>query len=140
MDKGIRCGTNFKFNEMLSLLPTIGGKAFRRTILDWTVEQYGVTMAASSAHYAYAFRQAKANTPELVEGLGRAEDKKGGRKSVKVTPALSVFVDAESIVQDKFIVRVKKTGAVVVDGVSFEAAQALISKAAAQKKAKLYFA
>lgn len=81
MDKGIRQGVSVKFNDMLSQLAELGGKKFRRIILDWTVAEYGCTMAAASTHYNHAFQAVKKATPEKVVGLGRPEGKNnGGRK------------------------------------------------------------
>lgn len=151
MDKGIRAGVNFKFNEMLPQLATIGGKAFRRQILDWTVEQYGVTMASASTHYNHSKHAADAAT---IAGLGRAPEKNNGGRKKKdaavdaTTPAallnnmLAAVVkpEADAVVeQTEFKVCKKSDGSVVAEGLSFEAAKALVEKAAAAKKAKLYW-
>lgn len=81
MDKGIRQGVSRKFAEMLPTLAELGGRKFRRILLDWTVEEYKCTMAAASTHYNHAFQAAKVATPALVVGLGRPEGKNnGGRK------------------------------------------------------------
>lgn len=142
MDKGIRNGVMIEFNNMLPQLATIGGKAFRRHVLDWAVEQFGCTMAASSTHYNFAKHQATVADVTLTERLGRAPEKNnGGRKKreVAVEVAAAEFVDAESIVQTEFTVCKKADSSVVAQGVSFEEATALIAKNAAQKKAKLYW-
>lgn len=136
LDKGIRVGSLNKFNEMLPQWRAMGGKAFRRYLLDWTVENYGVTMAASSSHYSHALNLARKNSPELVEGLGRPTPTDALTDATLVPGG---FVDAESIVPTEFVIRVKRTGEIIADGVGFEAARALVNKAAAQKKAKLYF-
>ncbi len=158
MDKGIRAGVNFKFNEMLPQLKTLGGKAFRRAVLDWTVEQYGCTMAAASTHYNHAFHAVRKATPELVEGLGRPEGKNnGGRKKKEaaakvvtpnalldnmlkavVKPAAAAEAAAE-VEQTVFKVCKKSDGSVVAEGLTFEDAKALVEKAKAAKKATLYF-
>lgn len=165
MDKGIRNGVNVQFAAMLPQLPVIGGKAFRRAILDWTVENYGVTMASASTHYNFSLHAAKKATPELVAGLGRPEGKNnGGRKKGNTVPAVVPFETVEqykarmtaelnapvveavivveaavSTEQTEFEVRVKKTDAVVATALSFEAAKALVEKAKAAKKATLYW-
>ena len=90
MDKGIRSGVNFKFNEMLPQLATIGGKAFRKEILYWAVENYDITIASACTHYNHSFQNAKKATPELVKGLGRPDDKNNGGRKKKV----AVVVDA----------------------------------------------
>jgi len=84
MDKGIRPACNAKFVE---LLPTRvnsreGNTAFRKNVIGYVMEEFGTTLASAATHYNHAFIAAKA-VPELataLEGLGRAEDKKGGRK------------------------------------------------------------
>jgi hypothetical protein len=88
MDKGIRPAANTKF---LELLPTRvntreGNTAFRKNVICFIMEQYGATLASAATHYNHAFITAreKAKTDEtlaqLLVGLGRPEDKKGGRK------------------------------------------------------------
>jgi hypothetical protein len=91
MDKGLRVGVNGKFNEMLPKLAELGGKTFRRTILDWTVEQYGCTMAAASTHYAFAKNAADKAVPEMTKGLGRAPEKNNGGRKKKVVDAAVVI-------------------------------------------------
>lgn len=85
MDKGIRQGVLVKFAAMLPELATLGGKKFRRILLDWTVENYSCSMAAASTHYNFAFQKAKKETPELVVGLGRPEGKNNGGRKKKAT-------------------------------------------------------
>lgn len=90
MDKGIRPACNAKFME---LLPTRvntreGNVAFRKNVMGFVMEQFGATLASAATHYNHAFIDAKkveANA-ELLAGLGRPEDKKGGRKP-KAKPA-----------------------------------------------------
>lgn len=146
MDKGIRAGVNFKFNEMLPQLAALGGKAFRRQILDWTVEQYACTMAAASTHYNHAFHAAKAATPEAVTGLGRPADKNnGGRKKKEAVVVIDTPAGDSELtpdlgpVQTEWKVCKKSDGSVVAEGLSLDAAMALVQKAAAAKKAKLYY-
>jgi hypothetical protein len=88
MDKGIRPAANAKF---LELIPTRvktreGNTAFRKTVIGFIMEEFGATLASAATHYNHAFINARtlaATNPELaghLEGLGRPEDKKGGRK------------------------------------------------------------
>lgn len=159
MDKGIRTGVNHKFNEMLPLLVTIGGKAFRRTILDWTVENYGVTMASASTHYNHSFQACKEVDAALVVGLGRPEGKNNGgrqRKAAEVavitgtvisegvkahtaTHTVTINPDAEIPEQTVFTVKKKGNGEVVAENMNFADATTLIAKAKAAKKAALYW-
>jgi hypothetical protein len=104
MDKGIRQGVNAKFNEMLPQLKELGGKKFRRTLLDWAVEQYGCTMAASSTHYNHAFQSCKKAAPELVEGLGRAEGKNNGGRKKKVIAEVPTVIAAIEFIDAQFAV------------------------------------
>lgn len=88
MDKGIRPAANAKF---LELIPTRvktreGNTAFRKTVIAFIMEEFGATLASAATHYNHAFINARAlaaTNAELaghLEGLGRPEDKKGGRK------------------------------------------------------------
>lgn len=88
MDKGIRPAAIVKFNAALpSRVNTReGNTVFRKSIIAALEEEFGCTHAAGATHYNYAFieaRKAAATNPELATllvGLGRPEDKKGGRK------------------------------------------------------------
>lgn len=137
-DKGIRINVNHKFVELLPQRAEWGNTRFRKEVICYAMEEFGITLASAATHYNHAFKLVKAATPELVEGLGRAEDKKGGRKPKAKVAATAEAVAAEPQ-QTEFSVFVKSTGALVAEKLSFEAAQALINKAAAAKKAKLYF-
>lgn len=153
MDKGIRPACNAKFAELLPTRAEVGNTAFRKNVMFYVMEEFSITLASAATHYNHAFKTFKEANPTRVEGLGRAEDKKGGRKPKLVVPEAAVvettveaeaapaaeFVDAESIVQTLFTVKKKSDGSVVAADVDFETAQLLISKAAAQKKAKLYY-
>lgn len=168
MDKGIRQGVNAKFAAMLPQLKEIGGKKFRREILDWTVAQYGVTMASASTHYNFAAHSTRKATPELVEGLGRAPEKNnGGRKkgsSKAVTPSqlLANVMKARGVVPGVAVVTTtteaaadkqaleeaaatlytvkRKDGTIVAENVSQEAADALVAAAKKAKKGTLIIA
>jgi hypothetical protein len=180
MDKGIRPYCNAKFlAELPARVNTRDGNcAFRKTVMADCMEAFGITLASAATHYNHAFITVKKATPELVLGLGRPDDKKGGRKpkakaadavdnattadvlasnvlgtasadeTADETPAPAVIVDIDTTAlqagaapgeQTVFTVRKKGDNSVVAEGVSFEAAQELINKAAAAKKAKLYF-
>lgn len=96
MDKGIRPAAIARF---LAALPARvntreGNTVFRKGIIGSLEEDFGCTHAAGATHYNHAFISAKelAKTNEVIrqqlEGLGRPEDKKGGRKK-KVVAAPS---------------------------------------------------
>lgn len=87
-DKGIRPEAIRKFGE---LLPTrentrLGNRNFRAAVNTHLMEQFQIPIHSAATAYNHAFlhykEQAKTN-PTLaaqLEGLGRPEDKKGGRK------------------------------------------------------------
>jgi hypothetical protein len=97
IDKGIRPETIRKFRE---LLPTrentrAGNTVFRKTVMAHIMENFGITLASAATHYNHAFIDAKelaktdATIAAQLEGLGRPEDKKGGRKPKPVAPAVT---------------------------------------------------
>jgi hypothetical protein len=139
-DKGIRVNVNNKFVELLAERATTGNTRFRANVIGYAMEEFGITLASAATHYNHAFKEAK-KVPELAEllaGLGRAEDKKGGRKpKAKVEAAVAEAV--AEVQQTEFTVKRKSDGAVIAEALSFEAAQALVAKAIAAKKSKLYW-
>ena len=141
-DKGIRVNVNHKFAELLPQREALGNTRFRAEVIGYAMEEFGITLASAATHYNHAFKLVKANNPELVVGLGRPEDKKGGRKK-KVVAEASTEVAAEQEFnapeQTEFNVLRKSDGCVIAEKVSFEQAQALINKAKAAKKSTLYF-
>ena len=138
-DKGIRVNVNHKFVELLSERATTGNTRFRANVIGYAMEEFGITLASAATHYNHAFKEAK-KVPELAEllqGLGRAEDKKGGRKPKAKIAA--VEADVAEVQQTEFRVLRKSDNAVIAEALSFEAATALVAKAAAAKKSKLYW-
>jgi hypothetical protein len=153
MDKGIRPFVNRKFAELLParVNTTAGNTLFRKNVMHAAMEAFGISVASAATHYNYSFQECKKATPELVEGLGRADDKKGGRKPKVVPDATAATVEPAvggdvsdagetAAEQTVFTVKKKSDDSVVAEGLSFEDATALVAKAAAAKKAKLYFA
>ena len=135
-DKGIRVNVNHKFVELLSQRAALGNKRFRAEVIGYAMEEFGITLASAATHYNHAFKTVRAATPELVADLGRAEDKKGGRKP----KAKAVLVeDVAEVQQTEFTVKRKSDGAVIAEALSFEDATALVAKAKAAKKATLYW-
>lgn len=125
-DRGIRVNTFNKFMEMLPLRATIGNTEFRRGVMQYAMAEFDISLAAASTHYNDAFKKVKAANPELVQDLGRAEDKKGGRKpKVKAEAVVddggATAHDME--VQELFNVYNKKTGDLVEAMLTFEQAQ-----------------
>ncbi len=91
MDKGIRPAMIAAFNAALPQREntTKGNTAFRKGVMAGIMEAFGITLASAATHYNHAFIEAK-KVPELAPllvGLGRPEDKKGGRKPKPKTDA-----------------------------------------------------
>jgi hypothetical protein len=82
MDKGIRPYCNAKFVELLNVRNRgeLTNTQFRKNVMADVMEQFGITLASAATHYNHAFKTVKELNAELVSGLGRPEDKKGGRK------------------------------------------------------------
>ena len=114
MTKGIRAFTNETFNNTLPQLGELGAIAFRREVMAQVVCAFEISIASAATHYNHALKMAKANNAEAVAALGRADDKKGGRKPVHLVDVIKV-----------------KTGEVVASGLSKAKAELLVSKAAA---------
>lgn len=133
MDKGIRVTCNFKFMELLPQRAAMGNTAFRAAVMNHIVEEFGIPVTSAATHYNHSFQKCREANPELVAGLGRAEDKKGGRKPKEVARE---FVEA---VQTEFAVKRCSDGATIAQALTFEDARNMVRKAVAQKKARLYW-
>lgn len=139
-DKGIRVNVNHKFVELLAERAATGNTRFRANVIGYAMEEFGITLASAATHYNHAFKEAK-KVPELAEqllGLGRPEDKKGGRKP-KVKIVATVEGDVVEVQQTEFRVLRKSDSAVIAEGLNFEQATALVAKAKAAKKSALYW-
>jgi len=82
MDKGIRPYCNAKFVELNNLRNRgeLTNTQFRKNVMADVMDNFGITLASAATHYNHAFKTVKELNGELVSGLGRADDKKGGRK------------------------------------------------------------
>lgn len=111
MSKGIREFTRTAFLAALPQRAEIGNTAFRKSVISTVALAFEISVASASTHYNHAFKQVKETNPESVEGLGRAEGKKGGRKAkvvaevvVDTTPAVAevaeVVVDTPTAVAE----------------------------------------
>jgi hypothetical protein len=134
MNQGVRAFTNTKFAEEFTKVKETGYTEFRRTVMNAAIAQYGISIASAATHFNHAkLEYAKAN-PGALEGLGRPEDKKGGRKP----GTKNKVVEAPAVVVPTLYDVIKvKDGTVVTTGLTKEAAEALVAKAIAAKKAKL---
>ena len=126
MDKGIRPYTNAKFVELLPTRAAIGNTAFRKNVMFDIMEAFGITLASAATHYNHAFIQCKAATPELVADLGRAEDKKGGRKPKAIPLTAAEVLNETAAEQTVFSVYKKKDSTLIAEGLTFEAAQTMV--------------
>ena len=138
MDKGIRQEAKRAFAQ---LLPTRvntreGNRNFRASVNTHLMENFGCTLAAAATHYNHAFIEARkaAASPgneallTLLEGLGRPEDKKGGRKP-KAKPAAQVAPEPEEVIEPTptlFLVKKAKGGEVVGEFPTQEEARARV--------------
>ena len=118
--KGIRSFVNEKFAEHLPQLTELGNVGFRKAVMGAAVSQFGISVASAATHYNHALKTVKAMDAELVAGLGRSDDKKGGR------PVLHPVTVVKA-----------KSGEVVVDGISRAKAETLILTALGKGKPKL---
>jgi hypothetical protein len=123
MTQGIRKFTNDNFRATIPELATMTPAAFRAEVMGLSIVAFGISVASAATHYNHALKLAKAEIPELVTALGRAEDKKGGRKPIHTVDVIKV-----------------KTGEVVAKGISNAKAEAMIAAASAARKAKLAIA
>jgi hypothetical protein len=144
MDKGIRPACNAKFLELLPQRAALGNTEFRRAVMACIMEDFGCSLASAATHYNHSFKVVKTSNPELVEGLGRPEDKKGGRKkkevqASEVAPAAVDELDPMPEEQLLFSVKKKGDGSVVAEGLTLEEARELCNKAKQAKKAALYW-
>ncbi len=120
MTQGIRAYANTRFAAHLPKLADLGPTAFRKKVMDEISKKWGISVASAATHYNHALKQQRLADPKSVDGLGRPEDKKGGRKAVHTVDVVKV-----------------KSGEVVATGISRGAAQTLIATAIAKKKPKL---
>lgn len=118
MSKGIRAYTVTRFAKHLVafVAAELTARDFRRKVCNDVAKKFDISLSAAGAHYNYALQSAKLADPKAVEGLGRPEDKKGGRKVLNPVTVVKA-----------------KSGEVVAEGVSKGAATLMIAKAAAKR-------
>ena len=118
MTKGIRSFANDTFANTLPKLAEWGPTTFRASVIAAVMGQFDISLASAATHYNHAFKVQKAADPASVAGLGRSEDKKGGRKPIHVVTVVKA-----------------KSGAVVAEGVSRAKAADMIAANAGKKGA-----
>ena len=144
MAKGIRNAVNNKFFELshkriagefgdINGTLAEGNRVFRREVMQFAVDTFGININSAAAAYNHAFKWTNSIAAELVAGLGRADDKKGGRK-----PTVEDMQAEQAVVEVKtYTVSRKRDGAVQAVNLTLEAAQAMVDKAFNSKKATL---
>lgn len=122
MTKGIREFVNDTFAALLSTRVNTreGNTAFRKAVMQKAMETHNISLASAATHYNHTLKFVKTNDPTLVEGLGRAEDKKGGRKPIHTVQVIKV-----------------KDGTDVGERMSIEKAKALVLASQEKGKTKL---
>lgn len=80
MIKGVKEFTRAKFMQMLPHRAEIGNTAFRKAVYLAVMDEFGVSNASACTQYNNVFKEIRREHPEMVVGLGRAPDKKGGRR------------------------------------------------------------
>lgn len=107
MDKGIRPYCNAKFVELNNLRNRgeLTNTQFRKNVIADVMAAFDITLASAATHYNHAFKTVKELNAELVSGLGRAEDKKGGRK-----PKAKVAVETNALLANMMKARSGNNG------------------------------
>lgn len=118
MTMGIRDWSNNRFAFYLPQLQSneLNGTEFRRKVMDSVVRRFEISLASAATHYNHSLKMQRLADEKSVEGLGRPEDKKGGR------PVLNPVTVVNA-----------RSGKIVADGVSRGAADLLIAKAGTLK-------
>lgn len=118
MTMGIRDWSNNRFAFYLPQLQSgeLNGTEFRRKVMDSVVRRFEISLASAATHYNHSLKMQRLADEKSVEGLGRSEDKKGGR------PVLNPVTVVNA-----------RSGKIVADGVSRGAADLLIAKAGTLK-------
>jgi hypothetical protein len=118
MTKGIREFTNARFAKFLPQFQAgeLTGAAFRAKVMEGASKKFEISVASAATHYNHALKMTRLENPAAVEGLGRPDDKKGGR------PVLNPVTVVNA-----------RSGKVVVEGVSRGAATMVITKAGVLK-------
>lgn len=109
------------FNSHLPSRKERGNTAFRKAVIVEIMDTFDCTLSSASTYYNTAFKQAKLETPELVEGLGRPAGKNNGGRKAKIVV---------NVVE-------RATGEVVAKEVSRNAAADMIALAAARNEPEL---
>ncbi len=118
MTKGIREYTNNRFAKYLPKFHNgeLDATAFRKKVMEGTVAKFGISLASAATHYNHSLKMQRLAEPSSVEGLGRPDDKKGGRPVLNPVTVINA-----------------RSGKVVAEGVSKGAAKIMIAQAGTLK-------
>jgi len=120
MTKGIREHVNEKFASLLPQRAELGNTGFRKAVMQDAMTVFGISLASAATHYNHTLKFIKETDPTLVEGLGRPDDKKGGRKPIHTVQVIKV-----------------KDGSPVGERMSIEKAKKLVLASQEKGKTKL---
>ena len=125
MDKGIRPYVNAKFVELNAQRKagTLTNTAFRKAVMAAAMEDFGITLASAATHYNHAFQAVKAAAPAEVEGLGRPDDKKGGRKRKEVAAPTVIPTPVNALLQNFIAAGAIKAPAAAAEAETAQAVQ-----------------
>jgi hypothetical protein len=90
MTIGIRAYVNARFAKYLPQLAELGNAGFRRKVMEGAVTKFEISVASAATHYNHALKMTRIADPKSVEGLGRPEGKKGGRKPIHTVDVIKV--------------------------------------------------
>ena len=92
MNKGIREFVNETFAALLHgrVNTREGNTAFRKAVMKAAMETHNISLASAATHYNHTLKFVRETDPTLIEGLGRPEEKKGGRKPIHTVQVIKV--------------------------------------------------
>lgn len=137
MSKGIRQAVNAKFMELaakriagefgdISTPLSTGNTEFRRAVMQYAQDKFQISIPSAATAYNHARIKCSESNPELVAGLGRPEDKKGGRK--KGVPATEHAAEAAVNVEVLYNVFKVKNNEIVKEGLTEQQAVEYIAE------------
>lgn len=107
MTRGIREYVNEKFASLLPQRAELGNTKFRAAVMQDAMTVHGISLASAATHYNHTLKFIKETDPTLVEGLGRPDDKKGGRKPIHTVQVVKVK-DGEAVGERMSMEKAKK--------------------------------
>lgn len=129
MNKGIRPAVCAKFAELNPARHAgeMGNTEFRKEILFYAMENFGISVAAAATAYNYAKHEYTKLHPELVVGLGRAPEKNNGGRKKKVVVVAEAPEEIHPV-QTSYTVKKKSDNTVVLVTEDFTQVQELVQQ------------